>query len=158
MTQITIASAPVDAILQAVQKMLQNSGNLSAFEGKVTRGEEVNQDPERAPWIGIYPLRLQFVARTLGYGSGMRTQRVGIAIVVQHQSRTSGESCQDELHQFQAAVIDTLLSDPSLGGTVQVIDDFGVDYTVPAKQGAQSSFQSSIIQFTAVTQTGVSGG
>lgn len=144
--------------LKALQTMLQAWPRCIALELRVTRGEEVNESPDLAPWCGIYPLGDDFPIRTLGVGNGFRQQRQAIAIIVQNVSRTSGAECQDVLGQMQKAIVDCILSDTSIGGTMDIVDDFSVSYSAPAQQAKTTSFQSSVIKFTAAKAVGVSGG
>lgn len=158
MTDIQIQSWDTFKVLEALKKMLVEAPALVAMEGRISRGEEINVNPDMAPWIGLYPLGDTYTTRTLGMGNGYRTQRVNIAVIIQNVSRTSGADCQTVLGQFQKAVIDRILSDTSIGGTMDVVEDFSVSYASPAKQAGNSTFQSSVINFTAVKQVGVSGG
>jgi hypothetical protein len=157
---ISIASNDSYAVLEALQAMLKAFPALISIDGgnRVDLGEEVNVDPDKAPWIGLYSIKAQYPIRTLGMGNGFRSQREGIAVVVQNVSRTSGKECRKQLGVLQKAVIDCILTDTSIGGTMDVVDDFQVSYATVANQGKQVSFQSAVITFTAVKLVGVSGG
>lgn len=154
----TISSWNAFSVLAALEAMLKANTALINFEGRITRGEEINMDENLMPWIGIYPLGDEFPIRTLGVGNGFRQQRLSIAVIIQNMSRTSGAACQDALGEFEKAVIDAILSDTSLGGTMDVVDNFSVSYSAPAKQASNFTIQSSVINFTAVKLVGVSGG
>ncbi len=156
---ITVQAQDVFRIIAALQAMLQAWQPIASAENViVARGEEVNQNPELAPWVGIYPAKGEYVTRTVGLGNGFRNQREGIAVVVQAQSRDSGARCQDSLGELLTNVINCILSDPSISGTVTVIESFEVSYSQPARIGAQFTFQSATILFTAVRPVGISGG
>lgn len=157
---IQIASNDSFAVLDALQAMLKAFPPLLSIDSgiRVDLGEEVNVDPDKCPWIGLYSIKAVYPIRTLGMGSGFRSQREGIAVVVQNVSRTSGKDCRKQLGALQKAVIDCILTDPSIGGTMDVVDDFQVSYATVANQGKFASFQSAVITFTAVKQVGVSGG
>lgn len=153
---ITIQAQDVFKIIAALQSMLQNYAPLAAMSNlSIVRGEEVNVDPEKAPWIGIYPALGDYRSRVLGLGAGFRDQREGIIVVVQQQSRTSGQNCQDKLGDLLVNVVNSILSDPSIGGTVSNLEDLRVLHAEPKTQGSQASFQSSVINFTAVRPVGV---
>jgi hypothetical protein len=158
MSQVLISSFDSSAVLDKLRTMLLAWTPLIETEARVDVGEEVNVDPDKAPWIGIYSIKAVYPIRTLGFGNGFRQQREGIAVVVQNVSRTSGKECRKQLGSLQKVVIDCILSDTSIGGTMDVVDDFQVSYATVASQGKQVSFQSAVITFTAVKQVGVSGG
>lgn len=155
---IQISSWDTSQVLAAVEALLKASQGLALLEGRIERGGEINVNPDKAPWCGIYKFNGQFPIRTLGFGNGFRRQHFGVAIIVQNVSRTSGAACQDGLGQFEKAIVDAILSDTSLGGTMDVVEEFNVSYPPPATQGTNVSFQSSIIQFNAVKDVGISGG
>jgi hypothetical protein len=153
-----ISSIDPYTMLEALKQQLLAFPALISLQGRITRGEEVNQDPSMAPWCGCYLIGGTFPTRTLGMGNGFRQQREGVAVVIQNMSRTSGEACQSELGKLQKAVVDCILSDTSIGGTMDVIDDFRTIYASAANQAKEISFQSAVIQFTAQKLVGVSGG
>lgn len=140
-------------MLMAWPPLLSINGGI-----RVDVGEEVNVEAEKAPWIGIYSIKAVYPIRTLGMGNGFRQQREGIAVVVQNMSRTSGKECRKQLGALQKCVIDCILSDTSIGGSMDVVEDFQVSYASIATQAKQVSFQSAVITFTAVKLVGVSGG
>lgn len=157
---ITISSFDSSALLAALQSMLLKWPAILSFQDqiRVDIGEEVNVDPDKAPWVGIYSIKAQYPARVLGFGNGYRSQREGVAVVVQNVSRTSGKECRTQLGALQKCVIDCILSDTSISGTMDIVDDFQVTYATVAAQGKNVSFQSAVITFTAVKQVGASGG
>lgn len=156
MTQI--ASTDPYTMLEALKQQLLAFPPLISLQVRVTRGEEVNLDPSKAPWCGCYLIGGKYPIRTLGMGNGFRQQREGIAVVIQNMSRTSGEACQSELGKMQKAVVDCILSDTSINGTMDVVDDFSTVYSSVATQAQEISFQSATIVFTAVKLVGISGG
>ena len=136
-------------IAKAVQSMLLAwQPLLDLGVQAVSRGEYLNETPGMCPWVGIYPLGEEYVSRTLGLGAGFRMQHTGFAVIVQATDNSSGQACQDALEGLKQAVISCLLSDPSLGGTVQVIDKFSVRYVSYNQQAGQPALQSAIINFT----------
>lgn len=143
--------------MKATQAMLKADAGIGAIgDVRVTRGERINTDPALTPWVGIYIIGEDYVSRTLGVAAGFRMQHMGIAVVLQQSSRTSGEKCQDLLEQLKQAVIASLLSDPSLGGTVDTLADFAVIYASAEKQGSGDiNFQTAIISVKAMGPTQV---
>lgn len=155
---ILISSLDTFSVLESLASMLKAFPSLIDLQGSFDIGEEVNQNPDKAPWAGIYEIGGNFPSRTLGFGNGFRRQELSIAVVVQNVSRTSGSQCLKGLTAFRKAIVDCILSDTCLGGKMDVIDGFQVFLTSPVKQGSQATFQSAVIQFTAVSNVGASGG
>lgn len=155
---ITITAIDASTVLEAVRMQLAAWPDIATLQGPITRGEPINQDSNKCPWIGVYPVGEDYPSRTLGFGAGYRTQQIGVVVVVQASSRDSGQVCQDQLEGMKQAAISALLSDPSLGGTVDVIDQFSVRYATAAQQAGEPYFQSAAINFTGLKPVGASGG
>lgn len=157
---MSVIITPIDssAVMEALVQVLKADAGVSAFEPKILRGEEINENPDNTPWIGVYAVGEDYPPRTLGLGNGFRKQTIGLAVVCQYVTRSSGAECQDGLEKMKQAVIGAILSDTSLGGTVQTVTDFAVRYAAYAKQAAQPFFQSAVINFTAEGFVGASGG
>lgn len=136
--------------LKALQVQVRDNQNVIAInEVKVERGVEVNQDPDKCPWIGIYPLGENFPTRALGISNGFRNQQLRFAIVMQESSVSGGERAQDDLGTLVEAVTGAILSNPTIGGTAQSIgEDFQIYYTDQTKQGDRS-FLAAVLTFTA---------
>jgi hypothetical protein len=114
---------------RAIVQILKDSQAIQDMEVKcIERGEPLNEDPSKCPWIGVYPLRVPFPPRTLGLGGGFRAENPEYAIVFQTTHPNDGAVCQDELGELIQAGTSALLSDPSLGGTVQMLGDFDVEF------------------------------
>jgi hypothetical protein len=154
---MTITPTNVASIAASIQDLLQKWPGLQ--DVTITRGEFVNQNPDSAPWIGIYPLGIQYPIRSLGLGSGFRKQQISFAVVTQAQTAPSddgGASCMDALEDLNQKVISCILSNDSLGGFVTALDNFSVQYASAKTQADDPNFQSSIITFTG--EKSVSGG
>lgn len=146
----------VAAIAESVVNMLKRWPDLD--QADVTRGEWINEDPTRCPWVGIYPIGIQYPIRALGLGAGFRRQQISLVAVTQQQTDSSddGSVCMDLLEELNQRVISCLLSDPSLGGMVSTIDNFSVQYASAKTQADAPNFQSAIINFTG--EISVTGG
>ena len=116
----------------------------------VTRSEEINKIPGNCPWIGIYRSRVTYPTRVLGYGPGMRDQRVNLIILVQEQDGSSGSNCEEALENLVQRVLSTLLSDTTLGGVVATIDGIEVQYPGYQKVADDAYMQTAAIYITAI--------
>jgi hypothetical protein len=147
----TITPVNVADITDAVEQLLRNWQPLmSAGVDNVEDAEEINQDAGRCPWVGIYRSKIRYPSRTLGMGTGYRGQRVDLILVMQQFDPTSGKACARRLEDLIQMVIGAVLSDPSLGGTVDALDEFEVQY--PDYQRLDNGFfQTAFLFFTGVT-------
>lgn len=143
-------------VAEAVRKLLENWQALVDLGVRVDRSERINTDPAKTPWAGVYVVGEDYPSRTLGAGSGYRMQQIGLTVVLQASSSTSGADCQDKLEQMKQAVISALLTDQSCGNTVTVIDKFSVRYAQYMQQAGQPAFQSAIINFTGLVPVNAS--
>lgn len=152
---MNISSVDFASVASAVEQMVKDSQAIQDIGAKVERAEPVNEDPSRCPWVGIYPTRGTFPIRTLGLGSGFRSQEPEVIAICQASDPLRGADCQDALGALLKAVSDAILSDPSLKGTVYTLSDFEVNFDRYEKV-EDVIMQSATIRV--VGQTTVSGG
>lgn len=117
---------------------------------KITRSAELNEIPGLCPWLGIYRSGVRYPLRTLGLGAGFRQQRIALMVFAQHSDATSGEECEERLERLIVDVISVLLSDPTLGNSVDTLDEFEVSY-LDYSQTESGYMQTAGIYFTAIT-------
>jgi len=147
---ITITPTDVSEITRRIQEILQDHPNLQ--EATVERSAEFNDIPGRCPWLCIYRLGVDYPIRTLGLGTGFRTQRVELMIYAQESDGTDPAECEERLEQLVVHCISALLSDPTLRGMVDTIDEFKVSYVDYDKSEAGYT-QTAAITFTALMTT-----
>lgn len=149
----TVNVATVQAGLGA---LLVNDGALADMTTlAIQHGEEIVSSETGCPWVGVYCVGVQYELRTLGFGAGMRRQKIQFMVVCVEQSGNSGNECTQKLEALVQAVNSAILSDPSLGGTVDTIDEMRTDYPQWGKSEGVY-VQTAVTQFTAVTM--VTGG
>ncbi len=139
-------------VADITKKLLIQVGQWPQIADKkavVERSEPPNQNSNRTPWIGLYRSGVTTVPRTIGVRSGYRQQRVSLIILVQDGSFVSGEDCEEKLEYMVQQVTSALLSDESLGGTVDVLEDLQVVYEDYRQDGA-AFLQTATIQFTGI--------
>lgn len=150
-----ISSVDFASVARAATEMVKDSQAIQDIGANVERAEQVNVDPSRCPWVGIYPTRGYFPPRTLGFGAGFRGQEPELILICQATNPNDGAACQDSLGELVKAVADAILSDPSLKGTVLTLGDFEVSFDAYDKVD-DVIMQSATIRV--VGQTTVSGG
>lgn len=112
-----------------VSKALQAMLLREVQDAQVQRSEQIPEEPARCPWIGIYRADARYPIRTLGLGSGMRQQRLRFILLLKHADIRSGEACEEVLEDLVQRVLSALLSDTTIGGTVENLDDLEVRYS-----------------------------
>lgn len=108
--------------------MLNDAPEVGGADVDIDRSCEEKLTPTAHGWVGIYRDGIQYPLRTLGMGSGYRMQQIRLYLLVQESDPTSGSECEDRLERLLQKVVGVLLSDPSLKGTVNTLDDFSVSY------------------------------
>lgn len=157
MSDFVITANVATNALKAIEDSLKATVYFVDFNVRIERGEELNEDPDKMPWVGIYPMGEQLPIRTMGMGNGFRAQQLKIAVICQASGLSGASAVQDDLGVLVAAVESRILTDTSLGGSMDVITDFDVFYAEPGRKGDRS-IQSAVIQFTAEKLVKVSTG
>lgn len=123
-----ITPTNVATITQAVLEMLRDAPDVGVAGVEVERSCEPRMTPTAHGWVGVYRERIDYPARTLGMGGGYRNQLIRLFLLVQETDMTSGAECENRLEELLQKVIGVLLSDPTLKGTVQTLDEFSVSH------------------------------
>lgn len=153
----TIQTINVATVQAALGEILKNNAALMDMTAlTIEHGEAIVDSQEQCPWVGVYCVGVTYESRTLGLGSGMRYQRMQFWLVCKEQSPNSGSDCTTKLETLVQAVNSAVLSDTSLGGTVDAIEEFRTDYPAWGKTAGGVYLQTAVTQFTAVTT--VTGG
>lgn len=148
-----VSAVNVSVVTNGIVEMLKQWPALA--NATISRSEEINETAGGCPWIGVYRDNVDYVIKTVGYGSGMRDQRMNLVVLVQEADGVSGEKCEDRLEALLREVISAILSDVTLGGTARVVDELTVRYSDYRKEGG-SFMQTAAIYLTAVTVVTVS--
>lgn len=146
---MTITPVNVSVITAAVKDQLQTHPDLTDVQ--IERSEDLNIDPNVSRWVGIYRSAVQYQQRVLGFGGGVRDQRVRLLIVIVATDQGSGEACEIALESLIATVVGALLSDTTLRGTVGAIEDFEVGYDYQRSENVYT--QTATLQLVAVGNT-----
>jgi len=148
-----ISTANIADIAGALYDLLKDWPSLQATT--IELGEPLNKDPSRCPWIGIYPVRMPFPPRALGFGAGYRGQEGEFIIIIQQTHATDGKACLQLLGEQIQGATSAILSDPTLKGTVLMLSDFEVNFLDVMKTN-DAIFQTAAVRAVGVTT--VSGG
>ena len=152
-----IATVNVATVQAALGELLKTNAALMDMTAlSIEHGEAILDDENKCPWIGVYCVGVTYELRTLGFGAGMRYQRMQFWLVCKEQSPNSGSDCTTKLETLVQAVNSAVLSDTSLGGTVDTLEDFRTDYPAWGKTAGGVYLQTAVTQFTATTT--VTGG
>lgn len=124
-----IVPVNVDVITAAVKTMWLEDPDVGVAGVQIERYEELTKNPGTHGWACIYRERVDRPPRTLGMGAGYRNEFVRLFAMVCESDPSSGEECGQRLDSLLQKLVKTLVNDPSLRGTVQMIgDDFSTVY------------------------------
>ena len=130
---MNILPVSVSVVTKAVERRLQLDERLA--DVNIERSAEINEIPSRCPWVGIYRAECAFPHRALGTGiAGWRGQRVNVAILAQDSDPKAGDACEDRVNELVDKVLSALLSDTTLGGAVQALDEVTVRVELQPEQ------------------------
>jgi len=116
-------------ITEALRDQLKNDPEASQISNReILVDEYVNVNPSNAPWMCVYKGSMNLEPRTLGMGAGRYTASPEPRVLVQAVSYQSGEDCSSLLDYYVNTVLNAVVSDPTLGGTVDMVVGFNIEY------------------------------
>ena len=116
-----ITVTDVAAITRQVKQMLETAPALDGV--RIERGADPDTMGDYLGWVSIYRSSVNYPPRSLGAGAGSRRQLIRLVLLVSMSHPMSGEDCEDDLEALIKKVMDVILSDTSLGGLVDTLDD-----------------------------------
>ncbi len=133
-------------ITTALAAQLKADASISETikEKYIERGGTINEKPDRAPWIGIYRSKLNHDPRTLGSMNNWESTGQ-IRIAVQQVDMKSGMDCEDRLEALVQDVLNAIIADTTIGGTVDMVNKFAIDYRYLESDRKTLYFQMAII-------------
>lgn len=148
----------ISTITTALVTLLEADASILAWINpvdKIGRGNYVNVDPNRAPWVGVYRSNVKYEPRTLGAGNTINNWEgyPSIRVLIQAQSYVNGEDVEDKLEGYVQDVIDAVLADPTIGGTVDMVNDIDVNYGYSETESETIYFQTAIVTFDLEVRT-----
>lgn len=139
-------------ITKAVVALIE--GSPSATEYLVKRGDYINDDPHETPWVGVYRSKLGLTPLTIGRGSKKWNGDVSILVIAQQASMKSGDEAEDRLEAMQKIILEIIDADPTLGGTVQTVVGYDIEYTYKENERESIYFHEALITISARAKTG----
>lgn len=111
----------VATVVAALMAMLANHPDIGLKGITIEACAEPPEDPGSEGYIGIYKGPNKFVPRVLGQGTGYRDQFISLAIHIRMSGYDDPQECNDALEEIVTNVLSALLSDCTIGGTVDNI-------------------------------------
>lgn len=82
----------------------------------IERGERINFDPGRCPWVGVYPGNVSTAPKTIGAGANRWASEMQIQVVAQTSSFVNdGQAASDALEALIASIEQAVDADLTLG-------------------------------------------
>lgn len=138
-------------ITDAVKTLLTNALGSNYT---ITRGQYINMDYEKTPWVGVYKGDLEYDPETLGRGSNSWKAEFEVRIIVQSSNISNDhEKAEDELEGYIKEILDAIMDDKTLGGTVLMTTGVRVTYSYNETNSEDIYFQNAEITLTAEVRT-----
>ena len=138
-------------ITKAVTAMLK--AGLSD-EYKVERGEYINMDYGKTPWVGVYRGTLDYNPSTLGRGNNNWKADFAVRIIVQASSfKNEASVVEDLLESYIEDVLAIITSDSTLGGSVAMTKGVKVAYSYNEQESENVYFQNAEIEILTEVRT-----
>lgn len=133
-------------ILTSLQSQFNNTAALVSLvgAGQIEIGTFINMDPNQTPWIGLYPGIVSYVPRTLGMDNNWEGSPK-IRIVCQAADIYDSLEATNKLNELVKTTIDALTSDITIGGSVDMVNSFDIEYGYVESERTSLHFQSAII-------------
>lgn len=135
-------------ITKEIETILNEDVTVRGFmSGKdIELGEFINYDPNRTPWVGVYRGKVNYVPRTLGMQENWEASP-SVKVIVQATNLRSAAECEEALEGYVKAIIDAMLKDITLNGSVDIITDFDVEQGYIETDRSSTYFQGATITF-----------
>lgn len=136
-------------ITKSVEKMLAQAPAITQYT--IERSVVENMDPGRCPWVGIYRKRLEYIPRRMGVGTNNWSTNIKIDVVIQASSQV--DTAEELLEEQIAAVLTILDTDRTLGGTVNMVLGYAIEYFIREDATDDVFFQRAVITITAESRS-----
>lgn len=148
MTMLNVADV-TSALLMQIRDHAEINGVFKAVE----RGEYVNKDPAITPWCGVYRMNIKYEPRQLGHHARTWRGLLHVILIVQAHAPT-GEQAEDDLEDSVQRVMTAVLSDLTIGGTVEMLNSCEITYSYDETASETVDYQWAFINLIYETRTG----
>ena len=146
----------VSDISKAVAELLRDDPALDVVKN-IERSEFINDNPDHAPWIGVYRTRVKYSPLQLGQHSASWLAEISIDVIVQDGSYDSGAAAENKLEILMRDVMRVFMDNLTLKNKVDQITGFEQEYIFRPDEDEDSDkffFQTTILTIEAEVRTG----
>jgi len=133
-------------VTKALQTLLKAEEKLQGFA--VTRNEYDNADPALDKWVGIYKGKDIYTPQTVAVANNFKT-RFSVKVNVQAYGVVHTTDIDEVLEQRIAFVMDAVNVTRRIGGTVDMVLGYEVDYEYSTDDDKTMPFQLAMITISA---------
>jgi len=144
----------VSDITKALKNIFDNNATMIKEGFTIERSEYVNLDEGRCPWIGIYKNTNKTDPATLGVHNSSWSSEITLKLIIQASHLNSGAECEDRLDRYLKQVKDAIWTEPTIGGYVEMVTGFDIEYLFEETESEEAYFQWAIINVTLEARTG----
>jgi len=139
-------------ITRAMETLLRADATVGGYT--IERGEYVNMDMDRVPWVGIYRGDMVYDVQTLGRGANNWKAEFPIKVIVQSAtSKGNANDAEDDLEEYIRAVLDAVVLDKTIGGTVAMVTGITIEYSFNETESETVYFQNAEISILTEVRT-----
>lgn len=142
----------VAEITEKMKILIEESPDLSDIKA-VERGEYVNRDTGRTPWVGVYRSDIRYTPRALGNHSKSWDAEITIKLVVQTFG-SDGEDAEDSLEDVLQRVMSVIFGNLSIDGVVMTLRSVNVQYSYEETESETMQFQWAFVTLIYQARTG----
>jgi len=120
----------------------------------VERGEYVNTDPDRTPWVGVYPGATKYEPRTIGNGPNSWRAEFTIKLVIQTATlKANASDAEDDMGAATKAILDIVMADKTINNKVAAVKGINVVRTYNVTESNELYYQNAEIDIITEVRT-----
>ena len=135
-------------VARELKNMLQRDKDLAAIlnhrSKEILINEFANEEPNLAPWCGVYCNSANINPNTLP--RGWKAQPLRVTVLLQASNMKSSEACFETLQQMVSAALDVITARNTLNGKVAMLTSIDLSYTYIQSERESLYFQAAIIE------------
>lgn len=142
----------INTPLTKLKEQLEDKSVLVDFGFTISQGEIVNENPNHAPWLGIYTQKVSHNTETIGTTLKRWKGDITLILVVQATHLRSGAECYALLEKYVKEVVTSVLSDTTFGDSIDLVESLDVDYSYNRSDESTLHFQEAYITLKVKTE------